>query len=149
MALALAILALPSLVACEGADGDACQLAADCNSGLVCCKVTPSLAERGVCRAADMCMAAPVPDSGPPPADTGLRDAAADANSSDDASPSDAGADGAEPPADTGLPDTAVSDVGLPDTGAPDTGAPDTGVPAEDAATEADTGVVDPDSGVT
>jgi hypothetical protein len=49
--LALALPMLFALSGCEGGDGASCQLDTDCSSGLMCCKGTSALADRGTCAA--------------------------------------------------------------------------------------------------
>lgn len=79
----------------------------------------------------------PSMDSGQPPMDGAVLDAAPPADTGppmDSGPPVDTGM-----PMDTGVPDTGVPDSGVPDSGIPDTGVPDTGVP--------DTGIPLPDAG--
>jgi hypothetical protein len=137
LAWALSASALLGLASCEGAAGDVCQLDSDCETGLLCCKGSASLTDRGVC--AVSCLGV----------DAGPRDlGAADAGSSDlgaqdagepldlamsvdlgvDAGPDDAGTiDAGSMPADLG----AASDLGVEpmsdDAGSADAGEPDGG----------------------
>lgn len=63
--LSLLVVAVLGLVsACGGADGDACQVAGDCSTGLMCCKgiVGADVTARGTCQA--MCVYSTPNDAG-------------------------------------------------------------------------------------
>ncbi len=113
-ALLLAVSLSFGAAACEGADGDACQIDEDCNGGLVCCATNggtkTDIADPGLCRNAcssimpqDMGTADSGSDSGT--ADSGT-DAEIDApvdGAASDAASGDAGGDsGADAAEDTG-----------------------------------------------
>jgi len=125
--------ALLGLASCEGAAGDVCQLDGDCETGLVCCKGSASLTDRGVC--AVSCLAV----------DAGARDLG-----TADAGPGDLGADDASEPldlamsvdlgADAGDLDAGPGDAG---TGADDAGVSDAGEGAADLGAASDLGASD------
>ncbi len=123
----LSATALLGLASCEGASGDVCQLDGDCETGLVCCKGSASLTDRGVCAAS--CLAV----------DAGARDLGAA-----DAGADDLGADDAGEPIDLAMSVDLGDDAGAEDAGAVDSGAVDSGVGAEDAgAADAGEGAAD------
>jgi hypothetical protein len=83
LALLLSVPVL-TLAACEGGDGAVCQLNADCSSGLLCCKGSTSLTDRGTCAAT--CGAI---DAGP--RDMNVPDVGVSDSGGTDAGPIDAG----------------------------------------------------------
>lgn len=71
--LSLLVVAVSGFVsACSGSDGDACQVAGDCSTGLLCCKgiVGADVTARGTCQA--MCVYSTPNDAG---TDSGTPDA--------------------------------------------------------------------------
>jgi len=130
-AWALAAFALLGLASCEGAAGAVCQLDSDCETGLLCCKGSASLTDRGVC--AVSCLAV---DAGP--RDLGVSDAGP---GDQGVGPEDAG-----DPSDLSMSVDLGEDAAAPDAGPIDLGASpdlgeDAGPPGDvDASTEPDAG---------
>jgi hypothetical protein len=128
--LGFLFLILFAAAGCSGGEGDVCQLESDCNDGLMCCKASRAMTERGTCET--MCItpprrdAGPTPDSGP---DTGTPDTGMPDTGTEDAGDVDAGEIDADV-ADSGENDSGIHDSGTRDSGLlPDTGIlPDTGL---------------------
>lgn len=84
--LIVSITSFVFLLACGQSDGAPCQTSSDCQSGLVCCKASARLEERGVCRPPDVICLPTTGDAG--------RDATTDTS---DSGPTDAATDSAAP----------------------------------------------------
>jgi len=134
--LALALPMLLGLSGCDAGDGAVCQLATDCSSGLMCCKGSSDLEERGTCAAT--CGAI---DAGPrdmnvpdlpaidaPMSDLGDHDlgTSQDLGADDMSLPIDLGEDASSAP-DLGVDAGAALDAGALDAGSVDAGAVDAG----------------------
>lgn len=102
--------ALLGLASCEGAAGAVCQLDGDCETGLLCCKGSASLTDRGVC--AVSCLAV----------DAGTRDLGVGDAGVGDAGAEDLGANDAGEPLDLAMSVDLGADAESDDAGAPDAG---------------------------
>ncbi|MCA9580373.1 MAG: hypothetical protein KC416_01185 [Myxococcales bacterium] len=81
LTLSLGLMALLWLPSCDGETGDVCQVEDDCGSGLMCCKLSSALEERGTCQAT----------CEPIATDGGGMDGSTDGGKAQDASPSSDG----------------------------------------------------------
>ncbi len=110
-------------VACGSGDGGVCQVNGDCQSGLVCCKLSTRLEDRGVCRPPGAVCAgstdASSSDTGTSDAtrDTAVVDARTDTMSID--APSETSADAANS-SDIAVSDSAATDANQGDASATD-----------------------------
>lgn len=121
---------------CSGAEGDVCQIDEDCESGLVCCKRSTNVADRGTCQ--DSCDVIPTEDAGQDassPDATAMSDATVPDAAADDADVVDASSEDAAQEDAAGQLDSAVSDAGADEDSGPeadasalDSGALDSGM---------------------
>lgn len=123
----LALSALLGLAACGGAEGAVCQIADDCSSGLMCCKGSTSITDRGTCE-----VTCGVIDAGPRDmsvADLGPLDLGPDdAGEVDAGVPEDLGPVDMSMPVDLGEDGGMSVDLGVDDAGSrPDASAADAG----------------------